>query len=549
MPEQIDDTSNGYHRFDNSNNNQSDEEENNTITSNKSENINTTKMQFLTPEPKYSEISTIRKLSFVSLIVITQLLTQSFLSQSIVPYHYIARTFNIENNPGEVSWMSAAFSLTVGTFILISGRFGDLLGYKKVYIFSYINAFVWCLLCGISSYSGSIEFFDVCRGMQGLSLALATPNSLALIGHYFPDGKEKIFSFALFGAVAPGGFYIGALWDSVFALRSTWQWMFYISAIVSLIIALLGYLIIPKNIGTYYPTKKIEMFDPIGSILGVSGLILINFAFNQGPVVGWEKPYVYILLIIGILLMCLFAYSQTKVKYPLIPKLNTNIIFTLLSIAAGWSSFGIWLFYLLRFSLDILKQSPIVVAIQFTPTMLSGLVASFATGIFINIVPTSLIILVAMLAFFVGNTLNAFKPVSQVYWIQRFISCIVMPFAMDTSFPAGTILLSRSLPRESQGVAGSLIATVVNYAIAIGLGIAGTVEYYTTKHGATELQGIRNAMYTGMGLAGFAIIVATIFNIFVFINWKIERQENKNDNIGNIQVKDEVDVVNEIEDV
>lgn len=475
---------------------------------------------FLIPNPKYEDITVIRKFVFIFLIIMTQLLTQATLSQSIIPYHYIAKTFNVLNNPGEVSWMSSAFSLTVGTFILISGRLGDLLGYKKMYIISYMNLSIWSILCGISSYSKSIVFFDVCRGMQGLSFALATPNSLALIGHYFPNGKEKIFTFALFGAVAPGGMYIGGLWNSIFVLRSTWQWMFYTLSIVSMLLMISAFFVIPNNIGTKYEKLTIAMFDPIGSFLGVFGLILVNFTLNQGPVVGWEKPYVYILLIIGILLMFLFGYSQTKVKFPLVPPLNIDIVLTLISIAAGWSSFGIWIFYLLRFSLDILKQSPIVVAVQITPTMFAGLCASLLTGLLIPKIPTSIIILFSMFCFLIGSILNAFRPVGQVYWIQRFLSLIIMPFGMDTSFPAGTILLSDSLPREHQGVAGSLVATVVNYSIAIGLGIAATVEYYTVKHGATELEGIRYAMYTGIGLSGFAIIIASLFSIYIYLRWR-----------------------------
>jgi MFS family permease len=482
---------------------------------------------FLIPDPQYKDISLIRKLAFIFLIIMTQLLTQAFLSQSIIPYHYLARTFDILDNPGEVSWMSAAFSLTVGTFILIAGRFGDLLGYKNLYLFSYANLSIWSILCGIASYSHSIEFFDLCRGMQGLSFAISTPNSIALIGHYFPDGKTKIYSFSMFAAVAPAGMFIGSLWDSIFVLKSTWQWMFYISGIVSILILISAYFIIPNNIGTKYNKLTIDMFDPIGSILGVPGLILINFAFNQGPVVGWEKPYVYILLIIGVLLMILFIISEKIVKFPLIPPLNINIILTLITISAGWSSFGIWFFYLTRFSLDILNQSPIVVSIQLLPTMLSGLIASLSTGFLITKIPASLIILFAMVCFLIGSVLNAFKTVGQVYWRQRFLSLLITPFAMDTSFPAGTILLSKSLPREHQGVAGSLIATVVNYSIAIGLGIAGTVEYYTTKHGATELQGIRNAMYTGIGLSGFSIIIALFFNLYVFFCWRKTKKLEK----------------------
>jgi hypothetical protein len=50
---------------------------------------------------------------------------------------------------------------------------------------------------------------------------------------------------------------------------------------------------------------------------------------------------------------------------------------------------------------------------------------------------------------------------------------------MDLSFPCGTIILSNAMPREHQGIAASLINTVVNYSISLSLGIAGTIIRYT----------------------------------------------------------------------
>ena len=41
--------------------------------------------------------------------------------------------------------------------------------------------------------------------------------------------------------------------------------------------------------------KKKQRFDYLGAATGVSGLVLINVAWNQGPTVGWPDPYVYIL--------------------------------------------------------------------------------------------------------------------------------------------------------------------------------------------------------------------------------------------------------------
>lgn len=488
------------------------------------------------PSPLFEEISLPRKIGFLFILIMTQLLCQAFLSQSIISYQSIARTFNIEDDPGQISWMSAAFSLTVGTFILIFGRIGDLVGYKIVYIGSYIWLTIWCVLAGISSYSRSVIFFNICRGMQGLSIAAAFPNALAMVGSYYPSKSiEQTMAFALFGAIAPGGFYIGALWNSLFVQHDAWEWMFYVSGIVCFLMVIGSIFLIPNNIGTKYHKLNWKMFDPIGGFTAMAGLILFNFSWNQGPVVGWDVVYVYVLLIIGVLFLGLFVYVESNAQYPLIPKLHPKILMTLVCIAAGWSSFGVWVFYTIKFSLNILHQSPIVVSVQFTPSFIGGFIASGMTGLLIHKVPTSAIMLFSMFAFLAGILLCGLRPVNQTYWAQKFVGQCVIVFGMDTSFPAGVMVLSNILPRKHQGVAASLVSTVVNYSISIGLGIAGTVEYYTMKNGADELQGIRNAFYMGFGLAGLGIFLAIIFNIYTYVDWKrnmsIEIEETFNEKV------------------
>ena len=85
---------------------------------------------------------------------------------------------------------------------------------------------------------------------------------------------------------------------------------------------------------------------------------------------------------------------------------------------------------------------------------------------------------------------------------------------MDTSFPAGTILFSKAVPREYQGMAASITTTVVNYSISLGLGFAGTVETNINKGGLTsadKLHGYRGALWLGVGLAGLGLILSLVF--------------------------------------
>jgi len=79
------------------------------------------------------------------------------------------------------------------------------------------------------------------------------------------------------------------------------------------------------------------------------------------------------------------------------------------------------------------------------------------------------------------------------------------------SFPAATILLSNAMHKEHQGIAASLVNTVVNYSISIALGIAGTIESQVNDDGSNVLKGYRGANYFGVGMAGAGVVLAFIF--------------------------------------
>jgi MFS family permease len=82
------------------------------------------------------------------------------------------------------------------------------------------------------------------------------------------------------------------------------------------------------------------------------------------------------------------------------------------------------------------------------------------------------------------------------------------------SFAAASLILSNAVSREHQGVAASLINTVVNYSISLGLGFAGTVEVNVTRGDGTfddTLHGYRSAYYMGIGLAGLGIFLSLVF--------------------------------------
>ena len=129
---------------------------------------------------------------------------------------------------------------------------------------------------------------------------------------------------------------------------------------------------------------------------------------------------------------------------------------------------------------------------------------------------------IALSAFLVGTILIGTAPVGETYWARTFVCTLIIPFGMDMSFPAATLIMSNSVDKKHQGVAASLVNTIVNYSISLALGFAGTVEAYTADGGLTgadRLAGIRHAFYMAYGLAAGGLLLSIMFmaKCFLFI--------------------------------
>jgi hypothetical protein len=128
-----------------------------------------------------------------------------------------------------------------------------------------------------------------------------------------------------------------------------------------------------------------------------------------------------------------------------------------------------------------------------TPIAISGLFAAGATGLLLNNFRASIVMLISNTFFLIGGLMFATMPVDQTHWAQTLVGIIVLPWGMDSSFPAATIILCRAMPRQHQGLAALLVTTFVNYSISIGLGFAGTGVSQVNGQGKNISQGYRGA--------------------------------------------------------
>jgi MFS family permease len=405
--------------------------------------------------------------------------------------------------------------MSLGTFIVPAGRLGDMFGHKKIFVLGFLWLALFSFLCGFA-YNWGYVALCVCRGFQGIGPALLVPNGIALIARAFPPGDKRAFVIGVFGACGPCGFLTGAAFAGMFAEVAWWPWAFWSTAVACLFITGLSYMIIPEQLAVAAapPGQQVPTFDWAGCLTGVTGLLLINFALNQAPLAGWGTPYVYFLLIIGIMFTVIFFIVEMYlVKDPLLPVrgLQPQALLTLGCIAAGWASHGIWLYYYFMFQMHQRHLSGTHATLELIWVGPLGIIFALSTGLLIKRFHVSRVMFAAMVFFLTGSLLLTYAPVGQTYWAQTFLSVLITPGGMNLSFPAGCLLLSNAMPREHQGKAASLVSTVVNYSIASGLGFAGSIESSIAHKGGSQLRGYRGAWELGIGFSALGVVLSLYF--------------------------------------
>ncbi|KAH8820244.1 major facilitator superfamily domain-containing protein [Xylogone sp. PMI_703] len=397
----------------------------------------------------------------------------------------------------------------VDTFVLIAGRIGAVYGHKN----AVVGAGIWWVIFHlISGFMRSIVSLSIMRALAGVGGAFILPNAIALLTTTFPPGKMRNISVGLFGAMAPIGAAGGSIFPGFFGQLLPFKYLFFFLTVLGAVIFTIFAFVVP---GEKEPFDKGGLIDYVGSYFGVAGLVLFNFIWNQAPAVGWKEPYEYILLIISFLHFGLFILWEGRfAKQPILPlDIWSAPSFGMMILSAFFTfmAVGMVIWYITVWNLQIRHYTLLLNGAAYATLAVMGAVAAIISAKLIPHLPAQYILCVGSLSTCIALILVATMPAQQTYWAQVFPALIFTAFGPDFLFTAAQIIASNTVKRHEQGIAGSLVGTLLNYGLSTGVGLAGTVEAYTNDSGRDPVQGIRNALYLGIGMTGISAIIALVF--------------------------------------
>ncbi|KAL4749801.1 hypothetical protein BDW72DRAFT_204467 [Aspergillus terricola var. indicus] len=455
------------------------------------------------PLPKSSRY---RQLAITTLIVISNLV------QMIVNFAGIAggRTF-IESmgvKQTYATWIAASYGLTQGTFVLMSGRLGDVYGHRKMLL----GGGAWLILCSFVGAFVHTNFFAfvTMRALAGVGGACIMPNAVAMIAITNPPGRVRNLSLGFFAASAPLGGYFSALFLGAFMEHTHWRWFFIFVACLGAV-TFIPLWLLSNNQAT---SSRNEKIDWLGAALGTSALILFNFVWNQAPNVGWSTPYEIALLVLSVILFSFFIIWEHKIPHPIMPPSifrAPSFAILVLVILLDYMTVGTVIWYQLLWLQDVWGWSTLQFAIGWTPFVICGTFAACLAAWLIPRLAAQWILALGTVTVMVSTVLIATIPLKQSYWAQMFPSIVLFSFCPDFVYTAGQIIASNTVRRHQQGVAGSIIGTLNLYGNSLGLGFASTVEVQVAKTSGNNITGYRAALYFGVAISAIALLLDVAF--------------------------------------
>ena len=219
----------------------------------------------------------------------------------------------------DAEWVSAAYSLTFASLLILSGRIADRTGRRLLFV---LGVIVFVMASVLVAMSDSSSTLIAARALQGIGGAMILPASLSIINAVFV-GKSRAVAFAVWGGTIGGMAALGPLVGGWLTTNASWHWAFLINVPIGIIV-LIGVLItVPETKETGGP----KGVDVLGTTLITLGLVGVVFALIEGQRYGWFTPtsqfsaagwdwpstsisIVFVSAVLGVLALVVFVFVE-----------------------------------------------------------------------------------------------------------------------------------------------------------------------------------------------------------------------------------------------
>lgn len=275
-------------------------------------------------------VETVERRSWLALGAATAAAFMVVVDVSIVNVAFPSIQKSLEASNAALSWIVSGYSITVGSFLLLSGRLADRQGRRRMFNLGLAIFAVGSLFSGVAP---AVEVLIAARVVQAVGGSLIMPSSLAMVLPEFPVSRLSA-AIGMWGAMGALGAAFGPSIGALLINGLGWRWIFY----VNLPIAGLVFLASLRLVRESRDETVAGRLDVVGVPLGTLALALIMVAIVQGEGWGYGDRRIVAFAVVGVVLLPMVVWRSRSHSNPLLDL----TLFNYRSFSAATASFGLY---------------------------------------------------------------------------------------------------------------------------------------------------------------------------------------------------------------
>jgi EmrB/QacA subfamily drug resistance transporter len=444
---------------------------------------------------------------WIALVVVCLAMLMNALDGSIVNVALPAIQRSLHFSQSDLTWVVDAYLITFGSFLLMAGRLGDLIGRKKVFLAGVTLFTLASIACGSAE---SQTMLVAARFVQGIGGALSSSVIVAIIVTEFPRPDERAKAMSAYVFVAVGGGSIGLLAGGILTQALSWHWIFFVNVPIGIATLILGRILIVENIGLGIR----QGVDVVGSVLVTVSLMVGIYGIITASRVGWGSAETLVCLAASVVLFSAFVVLESRLSNPIMPlrilklrSLTGSSVIRGLIATGMFSTFFIGALYFEH----VLGYSPVRTGLAFMPATMG--IAAMSAGIsarLVNRFGPRRVMYPGIFTAGIGLVLLALAGRDPGYFPQIFFALLLLGVGAGASFMPLLQIAMSEIPNADAGLGSGIVNVSQQMAAAIGLAVLSTIAANRTQSLVARGHAVIGALTDGYRLA-LLIAAACVF--------------------------------------
>lgn len=400
------------------------------------------------------------------------------LDGSVVAVALPAMGADLGLTPAGLSWVVNAYLVAFGGLLLLSGRLGDLLGRRRLFLSGVAVFTAASLACGLA---GGPAALITARFLQGAGGAMASAVSLGIIATLFPEPSERAGAIGVYSFAQAAGGSLGVVLGGVLTQAAGWRWIFLVNVGAGVAIAALASRQVADDDGIGLRAGA----DIAGAVLVTGGLMLAVSTIAGTGQHGWASARTVGSAALSLALLAGFVARQASAATPLLPlrifrsgeTSAVNAVQALM--VAGLFGFQ---FLLALFLTGVLGWGPVATGLAYLPGPLGIAVISLGVAARVGVRFGARAVLVGGLVVVAGGlALLARVPVDGRYLTDVLPAVTLLGVGAGLALPTVMTLGMAGAGPGDAGLASGLLTTTQQVGGALGLAVLASLAAGRTE--------------------------------------------------------------------